>query len=413
MDKNFEEFHSEFPELKEGAIGSMVKSAFAPTSQALKGMQTGMQQFMKNTKNSLVPGGAGNSGEPLQSAPAQQPATPAQQPQKQQKPKNVLNSFASGERQQQADANAAQKNASDPNKAINIISGVLDVVRAIGQIGAAPQQPQHEAELLRLYKDLWSIQEGIDPMQAVNAAKNFSSQIGNKDASQLSVEEMNDLLELATALADKNVVKALLPKVYDNSIKQKIQSLDVSTLQTAIQAYQNAPSEQKGEIIKADMDPAMLNGVLANALAQVQDKGALKKYLAPIVMRYGQTDNLTAYSWKDIQSMVNIAKKFGANIDIDMSGVDPNSSPSGAQQPQTQAQPQQQAPSQVEPAAGDTVGQIVSKLQNDPDMIRDLVDYSISKKPKNLKSLATKYGIAITQEDLDFINQQSFVKGKK
>lgn len=308
--------------------------------------------------------------------------------------RQALKSFASGDV-------AAELAAKDPQRASQHLTQIMQVLGKVGQLSLEKPQAGLE-ENVNLFRQRYI--EKMDTGEILKGIQQFFQIVGDKGILELTDNELESFQTLGNALSDKRIRNQLVQHaqtVGDAETAQALQNLDLRYLpQTVELVKQNreqlqgaAPQPQKAPVmITPEMKPARLHGAITNSFQSLDPKRfqSIVNELRVIIEKYGQINNLTVYTWDDLQTIVEVLKEYGAPIDIDVSSIkDLNTTPAGgASAPATS--PQEQSSPEV---SNDFVGQVVQKMQQDPEMIKDLIKYAIEKNPKNKTNLAQKYDI--------------------
>jgi len=322
----------------------------------------------------------------------------AQQAKQQQTDTNAfLNDLGSG-------AAAQQNSIQSPEGASQYVDSVINAFNTISNLvsGQGPQSQQETNLALAWFEYAHLTEKALSDSELLNAIKGFSDMVKGKSAVELSDKERQTLLRLTQSIPDLGKALRRFPHVLaDENVKVLTNTKTAETLSQALQTLQTQQSK-----LNANTKPAKLNGAIANAIKGI-DNSQMQSLLNAtrlIINKYGQVEDFTVYSWSDLQDLVEALKEFGSTVDIDLSGIqDPdNTTPAGKapavkQEPQAQQDSPQQADQQTAQespaAAGDSVGQIVQQMRNDPEMIKQLVQYAIEKNADNKDRLLKKYGI--------------------
>lgn len=380
-------FYEEFPELAEA--GGFMKNIVTPAlTGAVSGALAG--RFSGRNKQQQQP------QQPQQQAEEQPAEQPTQQPQQPSQKKGLLNfgkkdkgpdvigGLASGK-------TVSQQAANDPTKATQLVQSTLDAIKTLASVQNVQESNAALAwlEYSRLMERKYSADE------VIQAAKNFMQMIGEKQANQLSDQELQTLQSLVTAIKDQRVMKTLKKNYGQSQAVQTLEQLDAEVLPTAIQTMSNNVAANANKtIITPESSPSSIHGEIATALQSIDDKQAVKQFLMPIVSKYGQMNDFSKYSWADIAELAKIAQRFGQDIEVDISEIDnaAQTTPTGGT-PATAQQLEQQTQTQPQIDTSDFVGKVTQEMMNDPEMIRELLQYAIKKNPANKENLAQKYGI--------------------
>lgn len=343
--------------------------------------------------------------------------------------RQTLKSFASGEPQ-------AQLNAQDPARAKAYVDDLLATLNSLAnmRLEAPKQKPQTEqpkeaetqatqgdqqaqAESLNQINDNVQIfrqryLEKMDTKQIISAAKQFANIVRGKSAVDLTDQELQYLQSLFSAITDKRIQKQLIQHaiaVGNTGIAKKLQKLTPQSMQVLPQVIQTLsqnretltqqPSQSQTIVINKNTKLSRLNGAIANALRSIDksQQQAVINEIRLIISKYGQIEDFTVYSWADIITLVEILSEYGAPIaigeDVAKMRNAQNISPAGEvklqQQTQNQQTPEQQGTPQTQPTAGGEVGQIVAKVQQNPELLSKI----LSGKPKLTKHFAKQLGI--------------------
>jgi hypothetical protein len=354
----------------------------------------------------------------------------------------TIKSFAKGEPQ-------AQLNAQDPQRAKAFIDDMLSTLSSLANMRMeAPKQKQaaeqskestNETQVNESFDK--SIQdfrqrylEKTDTAQMISAAKQFAATIKGKTSADLTDQELQALQRLMTSIADKHILKQLIQhanSVGNTGIAGKLQKLTPQNIQALPQAIQTISQnrdaltekpkeEQQVTTITKNTKKNAIHGAIVDALVSLPDdkKQAATNHLSVIIQSNGgkaSTRDFSKYSWEDIEAIVEVLQKLGSPIAIDMTDIDPSTSPGGAkpdaQQPQSageqtalqQPQPQEDqtqelaskedqtqelAPKEVSKA----VGTVLKHVQKDPEAVKALLQ-KVLKNPANRDEFYRRYNL--------------------
>lgn len=316
---------------------------------------------------------------------------------------NTIKQFAGG-------GPSAQLQNQDPQRAAEYVDKLIAFLGVIARMNPSEKQGESRSASANLDIDsnIRNFQqryiEKTDIGTMVNAAKQLISTIGGKTADKLSDQELQSLQTLINAFMDPQIKKQLIKKASNDkgtldllnsitpenikALPQAIQTLIQSREKTATAAATDAQKVQ----ITRQMKPTKLNGAIANAMRSIgsSQRQSFINDVRLIIMKYGQVEDFTQYTWADIETIVEILEEYGAAISIgpditnmrNKAKLTPSSKPAAVKQgqPTEQSQPTpQQSVQQQGLDFGQSnqqegeIGQIVSAVQRDPAFLTKII----------------------------------------